>query len=317
MTAFTCKCLQSKCKKKCLGIKPRYYFSAKVFLVSFDNEYKKMKFPVVRTEQDSLMILIKKLLTRKKKPLEKFNPLGVLFINKTPDTEAINQFKAMFNCAQIPVSYMFIVAFRYIAQLLVSSEIPSRLLGMIHLSSDFSIVNQHNWAQPCDIEVCIVSFTKTEKGITYLINTKFFQGGQLTLINENRFFERDVLYSGNLRKSGQGVAQVDIMAKKRFTPKMARRYAKVSKDYNPIHLNPWLAKLLGMKSAIMHGMYGLHWLLTQEGLVDFSVNQSINVQFNRPCYLPSNVLLTKYRDNDCYGLFSENLTDRFMKVSLT
>lgn len=40
-----------------------------------------------------------------------------------------------------------------------------------------------------------------------------------------------------------------------FSDDIGRRYAKVSGDYNPIHLYPYTAKLLGFKKAIAHGMY--------------------------------------------------------------
>ena len=35
------------------------------------------------------------------------------------------------------------------------------------------------------------------------------------------------------------------------------RYAKVSGDWNPHHLYPWTAKLLGFKSPIAHGLWTL------------------------------------------------------------
>ncbi|AGH45935.1 MaoC/PaaZ C-terminal domain-containing protein [Paraglaciecola psychrophila] len=35
---------------------------------------------------------------------------------------------------------------------------------------------------------------------------------------------------------------------------LGRQYAKVSGDFNPIHLNKWLAKLFGFQQHIIHGM---------------------------------------------------------------
>ncbi len=40
-----------------------------------------------------------------------------------------------------------------------------------------------------------------------------------------------------------------------FESDIGRRYARVSGDYNPIHLHPLTAKMLGFKKAIAHGMF--------------------------------------------------------------
>lgn len=41
----------------------------------------------------------------------------------------------------------------------------------------------------------------------------------------------------------------------RLAPNIGRQYAKVSGDYNPIHVSSILAKLFGFRKAIVHGMW--------------------------------------------------------------
>jgi hypothetical protein len=48
-----------------------------------------------------------------------------------------------------------------------------------------------------------------------------------------------------------------------FTEDIGRKYAKISRDYNPIHLYPFTARLLGFKKAIAHGMYSKAWAVSQ------------------------------------------------------
>lgn len=43
----------------------------------------------------------------------------------------------------------------------------------------------------------------------------------------------------------------------RIPPDGGRRYAKISGDYNPIHMSKWAAKVFGFKRDIVHGMWGL------------------------------------------------------------
>ena len=57
------------------------------------------------------------------------------------------------------------------------------------------------------------------------------------------------------------------------------RYASASGDYNPIHLNSLLAKLFGMRTAIVHGMYLVH-LGILSGKID---SDYIQAEFKKPC----------------------------------
>ncbi|MDC2887869.1 hypothetical protein [Psychrosphaera algicola] len=79
-------------------------------------------------------------------------------------------------------------------QCLAQSNITSNLMGLIHLNSDFNIATPHNWLLPTDIEVSIKDVTKDEKGLNYLVVTKLFQNGEITIINSNRMLDKDPSY---------------------------------------------------------------------------------------------------------------------------
>jgi acyl dehydratase len=72
---------------------------------------------------------------------------------------------------------------------------------------------------------------------------------------------------------------------------IGRQYAKVSGDYNPIHLSAASAKLFGFPSAIAHGLWNK--ARTLAALADHlpSANIEIAVQFKKPVRLPSEVAL--------------------------
>ncbi|WP_257183194.1 MaoC family dehydratase [Corynebacterium cystitidis] len=69
---------------------------------------------------------------------------------------------------------------------------------------------------------------------------------------------------------------------------MGRQYAKVTGDFNPIHLGAASAKLFGFKSAIAHGMWTHAWALAQQEDV-LPVAYETRVQFTKPVPLPSAV----------------------------
>ena len=68
-----------------------------------------------------------------------------------------------------------------------------------------------------------------------------------------------------------------------------RRYARVSDDYNLIHLSAPTARLFGFKRAIAHGMWSLARVLG--GLSDAGAAQQVDVHFRRPLLMPAEVTL--------------------------
>lgn len=281
-----------------------------------------MSLPSKIVELDSVFTLIKKSVLRKRIPLAMFQPSCLRFTHVELKPDAIILFKNMFGCEELPISYMFILSFRYIGQLLVSSKIPSKLMGMIHLTSNFKEVGKHDWLQPTEIEVRINSCEESEKGLIYSLATHFYQLGQPTLVNENQFLAKNTNYRSSKNKLVISEPNANIIAESLFSQRLARQYAKVSGDYNPIHINPLLAKVFAMKSSVMHGMYGLHWMLTHQKILttkpleEISSYKTVTVNFNRPCYLPKTVLLAENLDESSYALYSEGFKDRFMKLTL-
>jgi acyl dehydratase len=71
---------------------------------------------------------------------------------------------------------------------------------------------------------------------------------------------------------------------------IGRRYARVSGDFNPIHLADMTAKLFGFKHAIAHGMWSKARCLAALEQQLPEAGYSVAVNFNRPLFLPSQAL---------------------------
>jgi acyl dehydratase len=72
---------------------------------------------------------------------------------------------------------------------------------------------------------------------------------------------------------------------------IGRRYAKVSGDYNPIHLSAASAKLFGFPQAIAHGLWNKARTLAALAEHLPAANIEIAVEFRKPVRLPSEVTL--------------------------
>lgn len=82
---------------------------------------------------------------------------------------------------------------------------------------------------------------------------------------------------------------------------LGRRYAKLSGDYNPIHLHPLLSRWFGFKQPIIHGMWSKARALSEMaqawGVQDISQAMRISVQFTDFIPLPNSVVLHSMRDS--------------------
>lgn len=70
-----------------------------------------------------------------------------------------------------------------------------------------------------------------------------------------------------------------------------RRYARISQDYNPIHLHASTAKLFGFKRAIAHGLWSKARVLAElQGRLP-GAPRLFDVQFRQPLLLPGRATL--------------------------
>ena len=75
----------------------------------------------------------------------------------------------------------------------------------------------------------------------------------------------------------------------RLPEDLGRRYGKLSRDYNPIHVHALTARPFGFPRAIIHGMWTLARCLAQ---LQVSAPCRVTVHFRRPALLPSAVFFS-------------------------
>lgn len=81
----------------------------------------------------------------------------------------------------------------------------------------------------------------------------------------------------------------------RFETERGRVYAKLSGDWNPIHLSRVTARLFGFKRPIAHGLDMLSCIVARSGMAH---SRRIEARFRRPLYLPSEAKIILDRSAD-------------------
>lgn len=264
--------------------------------------------------------LISHALTRQRLPIEQFTSTSIKLAALRCNQYQAKQFSSIFTHVNSLPSFAFIVSYRYIAQLLVQSTIPSKLAGLVHISSQFEKHANHDWQQIFDLKVSINDCTLTEKGLVYAVHSEFSQHNQTTLINYNEILDRTIKpMAGNKIKpttKHYSLPNGKRLCQSRITTQTAWQYAKLSGDYNPIHLTPLSAKMFGFKRNIIHGMYNVHFALTQINRQSSQIVNTISIKFNKPCFLPNQINL--YQESSSrFSLYSGDNHDRFMTLDIT
>ena len=196
------------------------------------------------------------------------------------------------------------LAFPLHLRLLLDDAFSHPVMGLVHISNR---IVQYRPVQPVESLTIDCSFGDTrphDKGTTFDIITAISVGQTVAYESVGTNLIRHA--TDNARQTSQPLTPGEILAHWNFDNNIGRRYAKVSGDYNPIHLFPLSARLFGFKRHIAHGMFSNNLCLShfQQQLSD---GFEFSVRFMKPVFLPQQVVLTDLVDapESDFGLFSK------------
>ena len=189
-------------------------------------------------------------------------------------------------------TYPHVLAFGLQMQLLTAKDFPFPLLGLIHLSNRIRLLRPMGNVTQLRIGVFVHNLQKHAKGATFEVVTQAddllgpLWEAQSTLLCKGVELpgpvpETPVPAPVALNELTRWYAPADI----------GRQYARVSGDYNPIHLSAASARLFGLPSAIAHGLWIKARALAALTSHLPAANVEVFVAFKKPVRLPSEVIL--------------------------
>ena len=192
----------------------------------------------------------------------------------------------------LPPTYPHILAFALQMQLLTAKDFPFPLLGLIHLRNRIRVLRPMGGISRAQVSVRVHNLQSHPKGATFdLLTTLNDQLGPLWEA-ESQMLCRGVKLDGEAVEQHWEPSQALTEVTHWKAPAdIGRHYAKVSGDYNPIHLSAASAKLFGFPTAIAHGLWNK--ARTLAALADHlpKANFEVTVHFRKPVRLPSEVTL--------------------------
>ncbi|HEX6548907.1 MAG TPA: MaoC/PaaZ C-terminal domain-containing protein [Candidatus Dormibacteraeota bacterium] len=190
----------------------------------------------------------------------------------------------------LPATFPHVLAFPLAMQLMTEADFPFPLPGLVHIANRILQRRALRLGEPLALRVWAENLRPHPRGRQFEIVAEARTGAEVAWRDESTYLRIERRRSTEARPEAdeQKLPQRQS-AIWRIPAGVGRRYAAVSGDSNPIHLNPWLARLFGFKSAIAHGMWlKARALAALEGRLPDALE--VEVEFRSPVLLPSRVV---------------------------
>ena len=138
---------------------------------------------------------------------------------------------------------------------------PFKALGLVHVANH---ITMHRWVNPDETVTMISRFGQVwshKRGYMFSVLTTVMCGEECVMEIEahNLARQSEIIDTGLLPYSKPDILSAEnahtINKPLALPSDLGKVYAKISGDYNPIHLHPLSAKLFGLKRHIAHGMW--------------------------------------------------------------
>ncbi|RAI68613.1 acyl dehydratase [Pseudomonas fluorescens] len=200
----------------------------------------------------------------------------------------------------LPPTYPHIPGFALQMQLLTARDFPFPLLGLIHLSNHIRVLRPMGGVNRVRVSVRVQNLQPHAKGATFdLLTTLDDQLGPLWEAQSRMLCRSAKLEGEPLEEQLASRLALTEVEHWQAPSDIGRQYAKVSGDYNPIHLGAASARLFGFPTAIAHGLWNKARTLAALAVHLPVANVEIAVQFKKPVRLPSEVTLLASAPGAC------------------
>lgn len=194
-----------------------------------------------------------------------------------------------FDGQMLPITYLYVMAFRLHACIFTHNAITFPLLGMIHLKNSISQYRQVRISEQFNIECALTSSQETDSGLEFELVSKVFVGDELVWESLSTYLYRIEGAGRRVRPPKASQMNWENPVNWQLNEDLGRRYAKASGDYNLIHLHPVLSKRFGFDRVLAHGMWSkarsVAQLMPQIGTRPCTVE----VAFKLPLLMPAEV----------------------------
>jgi hypothetical protein len=204
----------------------------------------------------------------------------------------------------VPLTWWYLPVQRAHMATLLSDAFPWRLAGIVHVENTLSAHAPAPSDTPLLLATRIEILPPTASGAVYCdLETVVSANGERILTCTSKYLAVRGRRSGKPRSERPPAAPGAVIDSWRLAPSSGRAYARVSGDWNPIHLTRWSARLMGLPAPIIHGMHTLGRTCAALEKAAGRRVDAISVRFTAPVPLGETAMLTQGTQPDQYVLF--------------
>lgn len=219
---------------------------------------------------------------------------------QVPGGKLLSQYAALCGFAPgrgVPPTWPHIMATRMQLGLVTAPQFPVRLAGLIHLKHELHQLRPLAVNETVGVQARILPHEDTTRGNEFRLVTDIHAREGLVWSETLTFLARG-LRSRPPRGSRNGDDSPRWTDAFEFAApaSIGRRYARVSGDFNPIHLSSVTARWFGFSRPIAHGM----WTLARcvGALMGNRDSLSLQAEFRSPAFLPTTLQLLSREEGD-------------------
>lgn len=230
-------------------------------------------------------------------------------------------------------NYLQVLTLPMQLEMMIKEPFPFKPMGLVHLANHIEVNYLPEQNAKLLLQTSFNGLTWHKNGWVFALLSEGFVNGKTAISATSYYLSRqrhaqttkntDLMSDVNIDEANSKtkVAQknasdmpiinevlppFDISSDMNFPLGIGRHYARVSGDFNPIHLTRWTAKLMGFKQAIAHGMYSKALCISEvlkkemenrKGALAQTPMQ-FSTQFMQPIYLPTNCELNINSDGE-------------------
>jgi acyl dehydratase len=200
----------------------------------------------------------------------------------------------------LPVTFPHVLATPLHLKIFALSAFALRPMGLIHLSNSIECPGALEAGRRMDITVAACNYRRTDAGLAFDMATTISADGEVLWRETCVFLSRwpEPAERSGARPPRPPRAPKDSASLAEFDVSLdtAWDYARVSSDFNPIHLSARAARFLGLRGAISHGMWSLARSLAQSPAPVIPRGTRIDTQFLTPVQLPARVVIREWAE---------------------
>lgn len=198
--------------------------------------------------------------------------------------------------AEPPLCYHYLALQRAQLQHMLASDFPHPVAGMVHVEQTLAQRGPWQLAAPWQLRASVQPAVGRHDAQQLRWHAEFLQEGQVVLSAESLYLVRRAHAKPRTGSSARVPAAPaappgEPLAEWPLPAHAGRRYARLSGDWNPIHLWPWSARLLGQARPIIHGMHSAARCEAELSRHLGRPLQSLAIRFKRPLALPGHAVL--------------------------